>query len=539
MRDTLASSVTIGLRLWLTCLVVLTALAAAQERHNYLAVNNRLLDDAAGPYYFIAQGNSRDAYVLASALAESLGAGLRFDSQTKQLTFERNGITVVLQTTADIHQGLVKRPGVLTVNGVSRDSPMGILVGGKSYVAVTPVAEALGASVEWDSASRVIFVDDRLPSPVPTAQARLSRPDIGLHDGFTRVALNLPVGVSYRVAASATQLVVTFGGAQAEAFSLVPDSPHVRNVRLVPADEGTMLIVQTAHTMTSAGQGFRVGYLEPDGQRPHGRFYIDFGAALQGQRVEALQGSVTAPPVSPETSQEPSSVRAPASARPVIIIDPGHGGHDGGAQGVVSEKVVAFAISLKVKALLEAKGFEVIMTRTADYFVTLPARSALATPEKSLFVSIHANAAENRNAQGIETWIFGQPLNEATLQQAIRENGGGELGRLLTQEALNYYNTISGDLLAQEQLFYSRMLAESVQASLIAATGAVDRGVKQSAFAVLRNARIPAILIETGFVTHAEEGRKLGTESYQAKLAEAIVAGIVTFYEQNGIVVQR
>ncbi|MBS3965704.1 MAG: N-acetylmuramoyl-L-alanine amidase [Truepera sp.] len=527
---------TTALRVWLTCLLALSALALAQERHNFLAVNNRVLDDSAGPFYFIAQGNNRDAFALAGALATSLGARLSFDSATRRLTFYRDGTTVVLRATADINEGLVKQPGALTVNGVSRDSPLGILVGGRSFVAITPLAEALGARVSWDSASRVIFIDDH--PALPTA-ARLGRPDIGLHDGFTRVALSLPIGVSYRVAVNASQLVVTFTGVQAEAFSLVPDSPNVRNMRLVADGDGVTLIIQSAHPLTVAGQGFRVGYLPPDGQRPLGRLFIDFGAALQGQPVEALQGSVAAPLVPPEAPRQPSSARPPAGARPVIIVDAGHGGHDGGAQGFVNEKVVVLALSLKVQALLEAAGFEVIMSRAGDYFISLPDRSALATPERSLFVSIHVNSAENTAAHGIETWVFGQPLNEAALQQAIRENGGGELGRALTSEALSHVNAISKDLLAQEQLHFSRLLAQSVQSSLIAATGAADRGVRQSAFYVLRNARIPAVLLELGFVRHPVEGPKLGTESYQTKLAEAIVEGIINFYEQNGAMVQR
>lgn len=528
-----------ALRAWLICLLALATLASAQERHNFIAVNNRVLDDSAGPFYFIAQGNNRDAFALAGALAASLGASLSFDSAAKRLIFYRDGTTVVLRATADINQGLVKQPGALTVNGVSRDSPLAILVGGRSLVAITPLAEALGARVTWDSVSRVIFIDDRPPAHVTPTAPRLDRPDIGLHDGFTRVALSLPVGVSYRVAVNASQLAVTFTGARAEAFSLVPDSPNVRNVRLVSGDDGVTLIIQSAHPLTMAGQGFRVGYLPPDGRRPLGRLFIDFGTALQGQPVEALQGSVEAPPVPPEAPRQPSSARPPAGIRPVIIVDAGHGGHDGGAQGFVSEKVVVLAISIKVQALLEAAGFEVIMSRAGDYFISLSDRSALATPERSLFVSIHVNSAENRAAHGIETWVFGQPLNEAALQQAIRENGGGELGRALTREALSHVNAISKDLLAQEQLHFSRLLAEMIQSSLIEATGAVDRGVRQSAFYVLRNARIPAVLLELGFVRHPVEGPKLGTESYQTKLAEAIVAGIINFYEQNGAVVQR
>ena len=156
-----------------------------------------------------------------------------------------------------------------------------------------------------------------------------------------------------------------------------------------------------------------------------------------------------------------------------------------------------------------------------------------------MFISIHANSAPNPNAEGIETWVFGQPLNPSLINQAIRENGGGAAGEALTQEALSNANGIAGDILKEAQLNYSLTLAKIVQDRMVTATGAKDRGVKQNVFYVISTARIPAILVEVGFLNNSLEGPKLRTYGYQNTLALALAEGIVEFLENAGTVVGR
>jgi N-acetylmuramoyl-L-alanine amidase len=134
--------------------------------------------------------------------------------------------------------------------------------------------------------------------------------------------------------------------------------------------------------------------------------------------------------------------------------------------------------------------------------------------------------------------VFGQPLDPSLIDQAIRENGGGEVGQALTQEAAEHAN-IAGEIVRQNQLSYSLNLAEAVQSRLVSATGARDRGVRQNLFYVIRTARIPAILVEVGFISNPDEGPKLATERYQRTISRALADGILEFLESGGAIASR
>ncbi|WP_152024897.1 N-acetylmuramoyl-L-alanine amidase family protein [Meiothermus ruber] len=177
---------------------------------------------------------------------------------------------------------------------------------------------------------------------------------------------------------------------------------------------------------------------------------------------------------------------------------------------------------------------EVILTRSSDTHLSpdkatdLGLRAEMANSKRNLFISIHVNSAPNA-AQGIETYYFGSTLDQSLLAQVIRENGGGELGQRLTREAQSVGERLVRDLIAQSNLKFSRQLAHYVQGALLEATGAVDRGVRQAPFYVIRNARIPAILVEVGFANHPVEGRRLQTNEYRQTLALALARGILRF----------
>lgn len=223
----------------------------------------------------------------------------------------------------------------------------------------------------------------------------------------------------------------------------------------------------------------------------------------------------------------------------MVVIDPGHGGIDPGAVGFVVEKEVTLDLALRLRGLLQKEGLEVILTRSGDTHLSpdkasdLGLRAEMANSKRNLFVSIHVNSAPSA-AQGIETYYFGSTLDPKLLAQVIRENGGGELGQRLTREAQSVGERLVRDLIARSNLKFSRTLAHYVQGALLQATGAVDRGVRQAPFYVLRNARIPAILVEVGFANHPVEGRRLQTEAYRQALALAMARGILRFLNNGG-----
>jgi hypothetical protein len=162
-----------------------------------------------------------------------------------------------------------------------------------------------------------------------------------------------------------------------------------------------------------------------------------------------------------------------------------------------------------------------------------------ATPNTNLFVSVHVNSAQNSSASGVETWVFGEPLEPSLIALAVEENGGGAAGEARTREALEVATSIEGDIFKETQLAYSEALATTVQRALIDVTQSADRGVKQNAWYVIRHARSPAILVEIGFATNPDEGTRLTYPEYQAMLAQALAKGITTFLEGGGSVVSN
>jgi len=194
----------------------------------------------------------------------------------------------------------------------------------------------------------------------------------------------------------------------------------------------------------------------------------------------------------------------------VVYLDAGHGGYDPGASYFgISEKSLTLAIQSRVKAKLEAEGYQVVTTRTSDTYVDLTDRSRAANASESdIFVSIHINASGSSAAQGIETYYY-QPYAE-------------------------YPSRINATYHANPtRLSMSDTLANAIQSSLINATGAQNQGVKRQTFAVLRETTAPAVLLELGFLTNPQEAARLNTSAYQETLANAIVAGIKSYYEKE------
>ena len=193
----------------------------------------------------------------------------------------------------------------------------------------------------------------------------------------------------------------------------------------------------------------------------------------------------------------------------VVYLDAGHGGYDPGASYFgISEKSLTLAIQSRVKAKLESEGYQVVTTRTSDTYVDLTDRSRAANASESdIFVSIHINASGSSDVQGIETYYY-QPFAEypSRINAAYHAN--------------------------PTRLSMSDTLANAIQSSLINATGAQNQGVKRRTFAVLRETTAPAVLLELGFLSNPQEAARLNSSAYQETLANAIVAGIKSYYEK-------
>ncbi len=184
----------------------------------------------------------------------------------------------------------------------------------------------------------------------------------------------------------------------------------------------------------------------------------------------------------------------------VVMIDPGHGGEDFGTHSAIppryEEKCVNLATACYVKNLLEQKNFKVLMTRTSDIFLTLEERSKRANEEKpDIYVSVHYNSAPSTKAEGIEVFYFKNKADE-------------------------------------KRMGSSKLLAEKVLAQVLEKTGAKSRGVKHGDFSVIRETKMPAILIEGGFLTHPKELERLKETAYLKKIASGIADGIADYFKE-------
>lgn len=169
-----------------------------------------------------------------------------------------------------------------------------------------------------------------------------------------------------------------------------------------------------------------------------------------------------------------------------VIIDPGHGGHDKGGQwGRVYEKHLALDTSIRLESHLKKMGFNTVLTRRSDYFVSLPGRMSMANKYRSaIFVSIHYNYTWKQQVSGIETFYHSKQ---------------------------------------------SHKLAQDVHRSVMGRVRVVDRGVKYARYYVIRNTNIPAILFEGGFVSNSNERSRMKSAWFRDALARGIAEGVQRF----------
>ncbi len=218
-----------------------------------------------------------------------------------------------------------------------------------------------------------------------------------------------------------------------------------------------------------------------------------------------------------------------------VVIDPGHGGKDPGAIGFKRnmEKTVVLNVSLKLGELIKKEFPEVkiIYTRNTDEFIGLAKRAKIANSAGAdLFISIHANAVENRSPSGFESWVLGLHKSKAALEVAKFENSAilMEDDHEQTYSEFNPQDPDAYIALSMRQnafLDQSITFANILQKDCVKKLGLKNRGVKQAGFMVLYRATMPAVLIELGFLSNIEEEKMLASETGQQILADYIFDG--------------
>ena len=326
------------------------------------------------------------------------------------------------------------------------------------------------------------------PGPAP-----LGHPRVGLSPGMTRLVLDVPAQTTYRIVPGSTGLTIEFSGPGGVGTSGPNLSPEVRSWAWQSTSRGNLLNIQTVRPVREAG-GWR-GLVLPARAGQPARLVLDISPALANTAALGPAQKVLAMvPPARQASPRGLALLLPTFERPTIILDPGHGGIDPGAVGLVIEKVVALDVALRVRHLLSGAGVNVVMTRDQDTQLSLDKatdlkmRSDLAQG-KQLFVSIHANAtppATVLRGYGVETWW--------------NANHPGSV-----------------------------KLAQYIQREIITQTSAFDRGLKNNqTLGVLRRNPVPAVLVEMGFTSHPVDGLNLRDTNYLDRVALGVWTNIVS-----------
>jgi len=219
-----------------------------------------------------------------------------------------------------------------------------------------------------------------------------------------------------------------------------------------------------------------------------------------------------------------------------IVIDPGHGGRDYGAPGYlkgVYEKNISLKVARRLANKIRKKlNCEVIITRNSDRNLSLEERTAIAnTKNADLFISIHTNASRDRRAYGIETFFLNLATDNDAILVAARENA-------TSTKNISDLQSILSDLMQNAKINESSRLAGHVQGSLKDHlrkyySRIKSKGVKQAPFYVLLGAQMPAILIETSFISNSRECKRLVNQKYQDRMCDAIVRGIQAYIRET------
>ncbi|MBE0499924.1 MAG: N-acetylmuramoyl-L-alanine amidase [Desulfuromonadales bacterium] len=252
--------------------------------------------------------------------------------------------------------------------------------------------------------------------------------------------------------------------------------------------------------------------------------------AESGSITDSVEDSI-ADLLAPPPKETPLKVHIPESRiggkLRRIVVDAGHGGRDPGAigpRGIKEKDVVLAQAKILAKSLEKNLGCEVILTRTGDTYLQLEERTAIANKVKAdLFISIHANASNNRNVRGIETYYLNFSKNAQAVEVVARENK-------TSLKQVGDLEMILLDLLANSKINESSRLAAEIQNSLVSYLykdyKVKDLGVKQGPFYVLLGATMPSVLVETAFISHHEGEKRLTNRKYQEQTADAIVSAV-------------
>lgn len=383
--------------------------------------------------------------------------------------------------------------------------------------------------------------------PAIASQVSVSEPKWWVKDGVTLVSFDLSGKVRYSLFTlqNPDRLVVDFrdGRYSGTASRNIGNHPMIRKVRSGARDNGIWRVVLDLKQAISPES-----YLTADSKR------LIIKLLPPGTRHKPVAPKPAAAPIL--ASNKPAPAPAPQHTAPiqrtppkpsgrvgsrdvVVVIDPGHGGYDVGAQGLggTQEKDVVMNISRELAARINREeGMRAILTRNGDQFIKLRERMQIARDANAdLFISVHANGYKNELARGASVFILSPrgASSEAARLLAERENNAESIGTIELADMDAELQAVLVDLSQSATIRESHDVAKRVLKQLSPVGRIHMRQVQKAGFAVLKSPDVPSILIETAFITNREEERKLGSSAHQREIADAILGGVRDYFYSN------
>jgi N-acetylmuramoyl-L-alanine amidase len=430
------------------------------------------------------------------------------------------GITVTVR-----NQTIVLTPGqsLATVAGRLISLPAAPVRDGRTWlVPIDFVARALaptiGSRLELRKPSRLILAGD---IRVPRVAGKIEP-----QGTLARLTLDVSPQTAHTVAQEGNRVVIKF---EAEGLdAALPASPApdlIQGIR--PGDGPASIVVDLG---PRAGT-FRASDLP--GERGAARIVVDIIAPAITTPAPGVPPVAPAPAPTAPAEPPPLLDITPAGGIRTVVIDAGHGGEETGARGPQGtlEKNVTLGVARRLKAAIEARlGVRVILTREADATVGLDERAALANNNKAdLFISLHANASVRGSAAGAE--VFYLSLDEYG-DQAQRIAKGETEALPVFGGGVRDIEVILWEMAQARYIEQSSALAQAVEVSLRERVPMSPRAIQQAPFRVLVGANMPAVLVEMGFITNAEQEKQLVSDAFQATIVQAIVDSIVRYRDR-------
>lgn len=371
-------------------------------------------------------------------------------------------------------------------------------------------------------------------APSAMAQPRVEDVRTGQHGERTRFVLELSEKVEYRLFTLADPYRVVIDLPEVDwqaANGMRRPAGHVKTFRHGLFRPGNTRIVLDLAGPASVAKDF----LLPPGHGRPWRFVLDLTPTSRAAFMKGAGAPKDMAP--PRAVVEDVPGAGLGGGKPLVVLDPGHGGVDPGAIGVsgIHEKVITLAMGRQLAEALRKSGrYRVALTRDKDIFLPLRRRIAIARElEADLFISLHADAHPKRSVRGLSVYTLSETASDKEAARLARNENKADLiaGMDLSHESSEVANILL-DLAQRETMNMSAIFANHVVDEASRETKTLGRAHRFAGFAVLKAPDVPSVLVELGYLSNAQEERLLRDRSYRARLANALVRSVDRYFAE-------